>query len=230
MKKHYLFLFIILISFKSWSQTIIKGNEPTYVSSGMGIHYNSIVPLGFSPDGNFAYLEYYNGDAIAFWALKIKSIITDDILYYQDWNGDEGYLYDSEDFNDLLSNESEFLTSIYFTYNIDKNTDLTLSRFPYDSNEDSYDVDLLLEVLPTGEYLEAMGLKESKVQIKVSNNNGSKIIGVYEQHMKSSVIGCIKSPFEERIVVLILKGNLGFEGSTEHSFGIYGCSLEYGFK
>lgn len=224
-------LLVLLISFTTllWTQDIINGNIPTYVNEGLGTYYDSLVPLGFSREGNFAFLKYYNGDAIAYWSLSVRSLVTDEVLYYQDWSED-GYLYDSPDFKTLLDSEKEFLESIYFKYDIEFSDKIQLSKFPYKMNNSEIDVTLTTEELPTDEYLQTMGLKNSKVDVIVSNGIGSKKIGSYEQHKNSVVFGFIKSPFENRVAVLILKASLGFEGSTAHSFHIYGCNLEYGFK
>lgn len=219
----------IAFSTSIWSQNIINGNDPTHIADGMGIYYDSIIVLGFSPDSNIAYLEYHNGDAIAYWTLSVKSLVTDEVLFHNNWN-DDGYIYESADYKILLDKESEYLKSIYSKFNISFSPDIKISSFPIISTDNRYNAELIKTDIPTIEYLEQMGLQSSSVDILVSSSFGNKTIGSYEQHKNSKVFGYIKSPFEERIAVFILKASLGFEASTSHSFLIYGCSLKYGFE
>lgn len=192
-------------------------------------YYDTIIPLGFSKDGNFTYLRFKNGDAISFWSLNVKSLVTDELLYYNDWDSN-GYRYDQSDFNTVLSEEADLISSIFLKYSIEGSISLNISTFPLLNKNSEFNVSLLREEGEIDEYLQTMGLKKSKVKVVVTKDSGEKIIGSFEEHMESTVFGYIKSPYEERIAVLILRPSIGFEGSKAHTYLIFGSSLDHGFK
>lgn len=206
--------------------------ELTYNQSVSEVLVDKFYPIGWSKDGNFAYILEPADEGLGnyMFGVVIINLVSDEVIW--DWYTDpivdeELYREDVwkkhyDEFKEAL-NENGItqvrkikLEDTYFTYN---KKDFVVRL----ENETEKDPDINIELI-----------SGSKIYIK-SPDLGEKLVA--EEKYESSMIlgqqisGCLISPFEDRVVVILKTERWGYEGPPNVvEFEVYGANLSTGFK
>lgn len=191
-------------------------------------------PLGFSKDGHFSFIRIPADEAIGcyLWNFQIKDIKNNKVAYKT------GFTYDDcgtvKSVKSLIKNYEQLFINKHYIYKIEKST-LFPERFPLITENDKI----------TSFLKKIKSVKKRNKEVKTvyflilkSRNLGEKIVGAVFELSKtdtpviynSTVNGYIKSPFEERIVIIVESEQRGWRGPPNISkFRIFGASLAEGF-
>lgn len=190
---------------------------------GLGVNVGSFYPIGWSLDGKlFAYRygsggPYSGGSRIFVFNVINDKIIDEMLLDYFDMDSErvvQEQNPNGQKVNDFLINYQiaphfDFSSGSSFT------SKLTNQTFNFHVRADK-------QLFRYGEY------NKGKIDISVNGYNKTKNISTvkYEGSLhKFDIHGIIKSPFENRVIVLAVKGEYGYEGERDYGVQLFGCSL-----
>ena len=190
----------------------------------------TILPVGFSKQGAFAYFIRTNEDAMMLWRLMIIDLVTDERLArvsLEDGDGKFGSLADFRQRKD-----AEILAALK-KHGIVSGKGDTILSLPGVFDGDRFEV-LVKQRRLSQEEGDALGGHpvppiEATLTLRAFRR-GSKKIATAHHHKCCKVLGVFKSPFEERLAVMNLVGNAGFEGAAVCEVGVYGTHLRKGFR
>ncbi len=233
----------------AWDE-VPKGYEPeTYIPHDL---YGQFYPIGFSREGLFAYGFAPPDEACGcyFFDLYIVDLTTDKEVYRFDYNGDT-YAYDNglemDDtlvspwsvhgiwrvFGDSLENQlakHEIYAGKYTWWDVDKNCQ---------PDEHGYKVETY-ELNERHAY-ESLFNEIEGYRVQFFSPSSCKKKTVRDWHVRKEkygafifsvdVIGALKSPFEDRIALLIEEEHRGWEGPPNpHLLKVAGAHLRKGFR
>ncbi len=186
-------------------------------------------PIGWSKDGNFAYISLFDdyGDACNCISVKfiIMNTLTDEILWEHNTSPEDYVSYTP--FKIIWEDNIAIFSKKLREFNIIQE-ELECFYFPIHFNGDTLDYDIKRLITDREQ-----GIKEIKnitLSIK-SKIKGEKVIYKAEDvwAMDVWVSEYLKSPYENRIVIILTKHCRGWEGPPlTMSFNIIGCHLEKG--
>ena len=186
--------------------------------TGLGTYGTAWYPVGFSPSGAFASLSYEDNDASPRWVLTVQSLVDDKPLAALSWDDPEGARPSLES---VLAGDRERITSTLQSYGIVASL-LQPSAFPL--------------VLPDGASIlasqEEKALDDNpSVEIQTWLRRGDQQKRIDRRAARSSsVIGYLRSPYEERLAVLLVVRTWGFEGTTDCRIHATGAHIQTGFS
>ncbi len=206
--------------------------ELPYNQSVSEVLVDKFYPLGWSRDGNFAYLIEPADEGLGSYmvGIIIVNLVSDEVLWswftepsvdeelYREDIWKKHYDEFKEKLNkyDIVQVRNIRLEDTYFS--IDQ-TDYILRLETKTKKDKDLNIDLV---------------NQSDVYIK-SPQMGEKLITTikYEPSfiLSQQIAGCLVSPFEDRIVVILKNERWGYEGPPDVvEFEVYGTNLITGFK
>lgn len=204
--------------------------DPTYILTA------SIYPIGWSADGKFAYfIEFPDEDCGCYFAdLIIQDLVTDKTVWKDEYRSEP--LEDGREENidtHWAKKQAEFSAKLR-EHKIVQQTDLKLIypslKFERDTLTPSIDV----RIKSDGDF-EVIGTVTVRMK---SARRGTKIVmrDVYKKgevsgFRRAMIPGMLKSPFEDRVAIIVVSEYRGWEGPP-HITGIQvvGSTLKTGFK
>lgn len=189
----------------------------------------NVYVLGISPDGKIAWCEnrFIDGKGSYNFKLSIIDLVSDEVL--------ETFELELDDGNDELSmikafidEKSEEVLNAFTQYNI-QSVKTEVLAFPAEIGDSTYNANLTVK--DTGKLLyDFLKLTEVTCSIEKSGAGKKTVSSQKEVAVEDAIIGgYIKSPFEDRIAVIITEAHYGFEGFDTY-FTISGCDLTKNFK
>ncbi|MEO1481454.1 MAG: hypothetical protein AAFU77_05060 [Myxococcota bacterium] len=195
----------------------------THVAAGPAALDQTLYPLGFSESGDFAFVRFSYSDAAAHWqgVVVIQSLVTDRKKVQVDWTvgdlegGDRAWLR-------WTSRHGQELESLLSRYKIDRSRPCALAAFPLSVDGNDW----------------TAAVAKGRVIVR-SSVRGRKSIGTIPRHNVPNipetyghrVAGYYKSPFEERIAVIVTGWAPGWEGPPDTGMlWVFGSSLDSGFR
>lgn len=203
-------------------------------SPGPRITRHTMYPLGFSKGGAFAYLaapsDPAGGNTPYF---RIVNLITDRLLHFEkfDPRGEVG----RGDMQSLVEDRKENIGSVLKRFAIEPLRSSGMQRFPYMYRDDRIEAVIRRKPLEGKTIGECGGRDPEQTQIVlVSEKRGSKVIAGYDGCASNTpyieaIEGFIKSPLEERIVVLAAGTQYLAGDVREAKFYPVGAHLTAGF-
>ncbi len=194
---------------------------------------DKIYPIGWSNDNKFAYIIEPADEATGFYFIQIA---------IQDLNNDKvlwSFSYDTEDMienKDLKATWNEQLELIKTKLNEhkivqEKNFVLEKLKFEANSNKFEVKVDAKKEVSVDFAPMEVI----NKFSVKIASSLGQKQIFSQKEDdsrmLDAKVLGLYKSPYENKVAVLVATEHLGYEGPPNViAIKVVGANLDSGFK
>ena len=238
MKKYWITLFLWLACIQATTAIELPTEllifSPEEINNGYLTHF---YPIGFSPSSStFAYCLYRTqrsgiGSYTSF-SVCIQDLVSDDIhiaISYDSSNLEERIPELSEEFpvsfGSLWYYFSEDIESALSESGIIQTDDLELHPFPY-IDEQNQQYMLRIETFSEeGSYsLESfwIAILRTGGQSKRIHSSGETNLGWIRQ------VGIVRSPYEQRVAVLLIGGMRGFEGPP-HDYDpiVIGCSLTH---
>jgi hypothetical protein len=194
-------------------------------------------PIGWSKDGKFAYYAEPGDEACGcyFGELFILDTVNDKELWSFKYNG-----LDDQDkpkyraITDLWRKNRKLFSNKLNQYGIIPQGRFSLLRFPINSASDQLRADLKIEENKDEETRIYSIVKKATLHIS-SRRGGKKIVHeeTYPEYgpLDIKVLGYLKSPYEQRVAIIVLEVQRGYEGPphTTH-VNVFGSSLTTGFK
>jgi hypothetical protein len=181
-------------------------------------------PVGFSKDGKFAYADMIPGGGRSNLVCRfsIMDLIEDRVLYEV-----ESEAEDVNDFSDFWRANYGSIKKKMNEYGIIENKPV-LSLFPCKNGKDQ--IKLIVEKKSTEKDPWERDIGELRI-IAVSSILGKKTIYRKENsYIDVTIEGYIRSPYEDRILVIVSQLRSGWEGPPDELYLlIAGCHLTKGF-
>ena len=183
-------------------------------------------PIGWSKNGKFAYHNAMCDDMCGCCTneLIIFNSILDENIEYLDFVEIEG----DADIENVFTKDSIEIKNILTQNNIVYGN---MGQFIKSSKIDDYNI-VLDQKKVLDKYDDEWDLKNSfdlEYKLMVGNNNiGYKTVSqdvINDNFQRLQYLGYIKSPFENRILILFSNCNLGIENTYTYSLYIFGCNL-----
>jgi hypothetical protein len=209
------FLFINLITIYPDEQNLKKPNEleifkpENYNQKSMtNPRYPKYYPIGWSKDGKYSYIDITSGGGRAeyIYSFVITSLIDDKILFSIESEG-EG----NDSFDDFWKKNIAVIKNKLNEFKIISPDKFNLSQFPITFDGDK--ISCLIEKKITGTDDMERDIGNSTVIVE-SVKYGKKII-LKKDDLSILVTGYLKSPFENRIIVLFSSISPGWEGPPD---------------
>lgn len=209
---------------------------------GQSFHGESLItenffPVGWSKDGKFAYYTEPGDEACGcyFGQLIILDTVNDKELWSFKYDGlDDQDKPKYKAITDLWRKNRRLFSDKLNQYGIIAQGSFSLLRFPIASAGDQLRADLKIEETSDQEARIYGAIKKATLQIS-SQRGGTKIVHEesYPEYgpLDMKVLGYLKSPYEQRIAIIVLEVQRGYEGPphTTH-VKVVGSSLTTGFK
>lgn len=234
-------LFCLFFVSNSIAQTLSLPKEVVYYEiekeenpSENGGYYtetSSFHPIGWSPDGKFAYVKIFDGysDGLCI-TVSIQDMVTDKTIWSESYTSVQ--LEENEDYAKHSENEKALWDKVKYK------TEKALAKYKINSNKE---IDYRKKTWHriNGQPYKFALTTEGRIQIDCrAKEMGSKTL--YKQDISPEdfemgeysayVAGIILSPYEDRVAVLYQTKNKGFEFIIDQGFGLVGCNLKKGFK
>lgn len=205
-----------------------------YFRDGRGFNEHTMYPLGFSKQGAFAYFSFSANP----WRqptiyLRILNLITDQQIHRDVFN------IPSNDpdaaIRSLISIHGKRISDILFQFDIEAPARLPIRKFPLRIADDIVTADVYRKSAPDKSLQECGGRLPEEVQVRLaSRKNGRKVIASYDVCALNApsieaVEGYMKSPLENRIVVLASGTQYNSENSWDAKLFPIGAHLTKGF-
>ena len=232
MKKPLLLLIIPLLSFgQDYFYPPEKMNLSLQERFGSVFNNPEFYPIGWSDDGLFAYKMIYcdGGCGCCSNSIIIQSAKSDKIIDHFMLPSDEDEFEGTEEdkwrestrninaFLNKYNIENTGLGKLYTSKRVnDFNIILRTNSIQYNTDENCYHLEN--DVVTT--YNIQVGNKD--LGYKTITKKEAECI--YESDI--NYVGYFKSPFENRIIVVIAEEHQGFEAETEYDLYFYGCGLK----
>ena len=205
-----------------------------YSSDGTAFNEHKMYPLGFSKRGEFAYLVYSSNP----WRqptvyLRVLNLITDqqshwDVFDMPSRNPDEAIRL-------LVSMQGKKISDILFQFDIVASSELSVRQFPLSFDDDLVEADVYRKSVTEKSREECGDRTPEEVEIRIkSRKNGVKVIASYDTCASNTpfieaIEGFMKSPLEDRIVVLASGAQYNSANSLDAKFFPVGAHLTEGF-
>lgn len=192
-------------------------------------------PIGWSKDGKFAYLTEPADEACGcyFAEIFIVDLRTDKVLWSERYTS-EGETK-PDDLKDYWRKNQKRFSNKLNQYKIIQSKTFAILTESFTSKTDSFKVDLFSDVKLSDDAYSSDG----KVEIKlISSQKGAKTLyqQVYQGENYKGIMGAeigtiLRSPFEDRIAVVLSQTQRGWEGPPHITrISIIGADLNKGFK
>lgn len=228
MKYLTLTLLLLSISYSTIAQSLMFPKELVYYEAKAETeeeqdgHYTvtkTFHPIGWSQDGKFAYAEFFDSYADGLTILvSIQDMKTDKLIWQEETidGSNEKELWNSirsKTEKALLKHEIKFNQKIDYRKESWHRINGQAYKFALTANN-RIQIDC-----------RAKGLGEKTIfKQKITPEDFE-----YE-HRGASVSGIIKSPYEDRVIVVYQKLSKGFEFMNDETFHLVGCHLTKGFE
>lgn len=198
-------------------EKVVPGSE----NMGMGVHVNRFYPIGWSTDGELFAYRYVTG----FWtgeeSIFLLDVISDKIkdkIVLKTFDSENSYNKHSP--NDQAVNDflSKYKITPHFDFSMGSSftSNLTGQKFNFNVKAD----DQLFEY-------ETFNNGKIDIYVTTNDNKHKKIATVSEEGSFSSfnIHGIIKSPVENRAIVIAVVSEHGYEGESDCGIQLFGCNL-----
>lgn len=220
------------VEFNEVSEDYFFPEEVPYNQSVTEVLADKLYPIGWSKNGNFAYLIEPADEGLGNYmvGIVIMSLVSNEVLWdwYTDPVVDEDLFREDiwqkhyKDFKEklnkygIIQQRNIKISDSYFTY---KDKDFILKL----ESDKTTDQDLGINVVTKSKlFIKSPKLGEKLVSDK--KYEASMILGQY-------ISGCIISPYENRVAIIVRSERWGYEGPPNLvEFEIFGTNLSTGFQ
>ena len=227
------FLILSLFSLFSYKNAIAQSlelpNEIVYYDTKEdteGPNYTvttTFHPIGWSKDGKFAYAQFYDSYADGLTiVIIIQDMITDKVIWKKEHYSPEGESLGDTALWNKVKNSTEKMLHIYkipFHQKIDYRKE-SWHRINGQAYKFALTINKKIQI-----DCRAKGLGKKEIFRQEISEDAFEY-----SDTEASVSGIIKSPYEDRVIVLYLISEKGFEFARDEFFNLVGCHLTKGFK
>jgi hypothetical protein len=186
----------------------------------------AVTPIGFSKDGKFAYIEWRFYDEPYYSEMESEEYRIDVYLIIIDLVTDEelerSYLNgsgrDENTIGDLLDDSTDDFQQALAAYNI-------IAEYPNDYYHSFPFKGFSIKHMIDEGYID-------RIYIEIQSNRGKKVVADFaaENYSWIQCVGLLKSPFEERIAIILIMTYDDYAVGRNTLLKLVGCNLEVGFK
>lgn len=249
MKNLCLFLFFSFIFFntacsQNWKYELPEGQvlTETHDSRGNSLYADTFYPIGWSKDGKFAYLCQICADGSGCYpSLIVLDLVSDRRVV--NWGTEARRIPDCKDVGELWEKNKKIISQMLRKQGIVQQvfSDFAAGgQFQVDGEE--YRVEVQHE---TGHVSDVImdGTQSLIVKVRKEGVGGKTVYAyTYDKNKKKAkdvgpayirsveVAGSLKSPFEDRALLILDRRMRGFENTTDSEYFLIGCHLRVGFR
>ena len=206
-------------------------NRDSFLS--MSYYESSVLYLvGFSPDGKMAFLKelFLEGKGGIDLYFVVQDLVSDEILWELKAPSDDDYEYaPGQGLHERFITDYESqIDGKLAEYGITVSP-CSYERLPYTA-ADGRTFSVSIDEHDTGKLMYDMFSVTSYSCIVTDGRGRSKKVIADKEFMgpEAFACGCIKSPYEDRLAIVVAEASFGFEGS-DILFCIAGCDMKKGF-
>jgi hypothetical protein len=215
-------------------ELLYTGKRET-VQNGMK-YYPCFFPIGWSRDGKFAAVETREMDTEEgyFFNIYITDMITDKLVWTWSYRGtpEKGYSSDpanKKDFTKVWNNNKQLIVQQLNAWQIEPVTPIKLERLPFNYNGNNIGFATNNNTFYSNDFGQTM-IQSASVYCKVNGEQKKRVYNQkydpYSSPLSNNIIGYIKNPLENRMLLLLLSEFRGWEGiPTEMQIHLIGCDL-----
>ena len=201
-----------------WQENALKGKSLSNLTDAV---FSDLYPIGFSRDGKFAFIKR-DESFDPFWRIVVLNLVTDEHVRDVMIEDPEGKMT----FKQFAVTQKAEINAAIFEEAIQEKA-ISLQKFPFSWSGDTYSLAVSTEDILLAE--EFAGYRHS-VLLRSEKLGEKKITEFETSQPKCYPAACFKSPFEDRLaVVIVTEGNMLTVGNMV-DFRIIGAHLKYGFK
>lgn len=206
-------------------------NRDSFLS--MSYYESSVLyPVGFSPDGKMAFLKelFLEGKGGIDLYFVVQDLVSDEILWELKAPSDDDYEYaPGQGLHErFIADYESQINGKLAEYGITVSP-CSYERLPYTA-ADGRTFSVSIDDHDTGKLMYDMFSVTSYSCIVTDGKERSKKVIADKEFMgpEAFACGCIKSPYEDRLAIIVAEATFGFEGS-DILFCIAGCDMKKGF-
>ena len=199
-------------------------------------YYPLLFPIGWSRDGKFAAVEVTQSDTEEgyFFNIYIQDMVTDKAVWKWNFHGlkEDGYSSEPDSKKDFervwVKNKNLFFQQLN-SFQIEPVTVTNLEKLPvqFGGNQVSFSVNNT--TFYSSDFAVNMIQSASIYCITDGSQNKRVFYKTYEQYsnpLSNKLLGYIKAPYENRVLLMLLTEYRGWEGiPTEMNINLIGCDL-----
>lgn len=195
---------------------------------------DKLYPIGWSKDGKFAYIiePVDEGTGFYFITIAIQDLNSDKILWKFEYTTKD----EIED-KDLKTTWEEKYAEIKEKLNehkIEQEKKFALGKAEFDSEKNKFNLNVEANKIESPVFFGMEVLENFAVKLSASGLGTKEIFKQKEEDsrlVEALIVGQFKSPFEDRIAVLVSTEQIGYEGPPNTiTFNLVGANLNKGFK
>lgn len=177
--------------------------------------FQKFYPIGWSKDGKFAYVIEPADEAagLYFFKLRIQSMISDKVVYEWELDPDEGI--ESGSVKQMWKENQMTFAAALNEHKIIPQKDIKLLGTEFNTEEGKFKVTIENQMETDPDFGFEV-VKTTNIDIKASELGSKRIYSYteknYNQCLGRIVQGVIKSPYENRVAVLVKEELRGYEG------------------
>lgn len=209
-------------------------SELKYCHQSNEFLFDKFYPIGWSEDGKFAFFYEAADEASGLYHFEfvIQSMVSDKILYK--WKLEDEIDLDKGSVKQMFKDNQMLFCAKLDEYGIIQEKKISLLESQFDSNGKKYKVTIENEMELNQDFGFEV-VKSTEIFIKCPDLGTKKIYSYtendYSMVLGASIAGVIKSPYEERVVVLVRSERWGYEGPPDViSCFVVGSNLTETFK
>lgn len=197
-------------------------------------YYPRFFPIGWSRDGKFAAAEITQSDTEEgyFFNISIQDMVTDTAVWQWNFHGlkEDGYSSDPDSKKDFerIWNKNLFFQQLN-SFQIEPVTVTNVEKLPIQFGGNQINFSIKNTVFYSSDF--AVNMIQSASIYCIANGSQKKRVfhRTYEQYgnpLSNKLLGYIKNPYENRILLMLLTEYRGWEGiPTEMNINLIGCDL-----
>lgn len=213
----------------------VKLSEQEHSNQDKGYDIVKFYPIGWSKDGRIAFIEYVSNSAVEFWELNIQSLVNDSIVFSEQ-------IHDSYDLHPnqptinlayIWEENKDTFEKALNRYQIIQQDSFLLLPYPIITEHDNLWINVTYTEADLYEDLSYSIEGHLQLDLLLLNTQKSKTIYKGDHlAMGMDLPGYLKSPFEERVAILLATITPGQHFSPPHEvrFQLIGAHLLDGFK
>lgn len=190
-------------------------SELKYYKESNEYIFQKFYPIGWSKDGKFAYVIEPADEAagLYFFKLRIQSMISDKVVYEWELDPDEGI--ESGSVKQMWKENQMTFAAALNEHKIIPQKDIKLLGTEFNTEEGKFKVTIENQMETDPDFGFEV-VKTTNIDIKASELGSKRIYSYteknYNQCLGRIVQGVIKSPYENRVAVLVKEELRGYEG------------------
>ena len=210
---------------------------PTQTASStddMELMWDKLYPIGWSKDGKFAYIIEPVDEATGFYfiTIAIQDLNSDKVLWKFEYTVKDEI--EGKDLATTWEEKYEEIKAKLNEYKIEQQQEFQLGKAEFDVESNKFNLKVEAEKIESEDLYGMEVLEKFAIKLSTSSLGSKEIFSEKEEDsriVEALVVGQFKSPYENRIAVLVSTEQVGYECPPNViTFKLVAANLDKGFK